>query len=390
MTSDVDTKLPSKRVVDLDLLRGASALAVLVLHASAEPLIEEAAEGRASWVFLLPNVIARFAVPVFMILSGMGLTLSSHRDESYGRFLWRRVASVVPAYVVWTLIYTWLMPKPERSVATLLTDLLTGHACKHLYFVPALLRLYVLFPVLSFFARDLWGVAGSCILSWSMIWLSPALTSTTLGVVVDEALPLRWIGYFVLGIWLGRARQARSDREPHAPATGAAAMPASAPAVGNRALRAHKADSQVACRLARARAAAPVIAIVLLVAMIAIVRVVVAESADIEVALGAAEPLIFPYSVSVLLWVSALTFGTGPLERALTFVSDRSYDVYLSHMLVLHLCMLILQTFTPESTHLMQFAIGVLLGTPMALAIAMLSDAARSGWKRPARGRERA
>jgi surface polysaccharide O-acyltransferase-like enzyme len=344
-----------KRAVELDVLRGASALAVLVLHASSEPLIEEAASGRASWVFLVPNVIARFAVPVFMMLSGIGLTLSSHRDESYWRFLWRRASTVVPAYVIWTLIYAWLLPTHELTASSLLTDLLTGHACKHLYFVPALLRLYVLYPVLSAVARSgVWAVAASCALSWSMIWLSEPLTSTALGVVVDEVLPLRWIGYFVLGIWLANVRSQPSD-------------------------------SRASRTLARVTKLMPVAAVVLFVSMLAIVRTVVAETADIEDALGVAEPLVLPYSVSVLLWVSSRAFGAGPLVRFLSFVSDRSYDVYLSHMLVLHVCTLILQAFIDQPPHVVLFVTGVLLGTPLALLTAMLSDAARSGIERVSR-----
>jgi|GEM_PF-3859837 len=327
----------SGRAVELDVLRGLSALAVIVLHAGSDPLTEQAALGHASWTLLVPNVAARFAVPVFMMLSGMGLTLSARRAETYPRFVWRRLSSIVPEYVVWTFIYAWLLPHDEpMSGRTLLDYLITGHASRHLYFVPAVVRLYLLYPVLRYFARGAWGVAGCCALSWSMIWLSPLLEHMPLGALLSDVLPLRWIGYFVLGIWLAQARASNSG----------AALPS-------------------------IRVFAPLF---VLACIVAIVRYVIAQSADIEVALDAAEPLVFPYSVCVLLWWSGLTFTDGKLVRFLTFVSDHSYGVYLSHSLMLYVCAISLQALPIEHTHLMLFATGVVFGIPLSLATAWLND----------------
>lgn len=326
------------------MLRGASALAVIVLHAGSHPLSDQSASGHASWALLVPNVMARFAVPVFMILSGMGLTLSARRDKGYLRFLWRRMSGIVPAYVAWTLIYAWLFPRHEVVTAhTLVSDLITGNASNHLYFVPAVLRLYILYPVLSYLARSPWGVVGCCALSWSMIWLSPVLASTALGAFADDVLPLRWIGYFVLGIFFANARS-RST----------------APRL-----------------LVGAQTIAPVVAVVSLVGMIAIAQRVISETADIEIALGDAEPLVFAYSIGVLLWSTSASFADGPLVRFLSFVSDHSYTVYLSHMLLLRSIVLSIRALSSESTHVMLFSISVLLGIPLALATAVLSDRAK-------------
>jgi surface polysaccharide O-acyltransferase-like enzyme len=338
----------NERALDLDVLRGAGALAVIVLHASAGPLTQESSLGQASWTLLLPNVMARFAVPVFVILSGMGLTLSARPDDGYPRFLLRRLSSILPAYIAWSLIYNWLLPKHEAlSVRGLAADLYTGHASNHLYFVPAIVRLYVLYPVMRYCARSAWGVLGCCALSASMIWLSPLLPHTQLGAILDAVLPLRWIGYFVLGIWLGSTR-------PH---DGGAAT------------------SRKSARLA------PVVAVLSLGYMIATVRSELAHTADIEVALDAAEPLVFPYSVGILLWVMGEAPADGRLSRLLTFVSHHSYSVYLSHMLMLHVSVLVLQELAAESAQVTRFATGLVLAIPLALLTAVLGAWAKRGWK---------
>jgi peptidoglycan/LPS O-acetylase OafA/YrhL len=349
---------PSTRAGELDVLRGACVLAVIVLHASAGPLTEESVLGRTSWMLLVPNVTARFAVPVFMILSGMGLTLSARHDEGYPRFLWRRLSRIIPAYVVWSLIYAWAFPHHESmSVRTVLAELITGHASHHLYFVPAIVRLYLLYPVVSYLAHAVpWGVAGCCVLSWSMIWLSPMLSHTPLGAFVDDVLPLRWVGYFALGIWLARARWP------------------------NQRTAMSRGSDAVTRALGRAQTLAPVAAIASLGCMIAIVRCVDEQSADIDVALGAAEPLIFPYGVGILLWSTGLRFGAGRFVRFLTFVSDHSYAVYLSHVLILQLCALSVQALVAQRTHLTMFSTGLVLGIPLALATAVLSDRAKRGY----------
>lgn len=326
--------------MQLDMLRGAGALAVIVLHASANPLTEASSLGQPSWMLLVPNVTARFAVPVFVMLSGMALTLAARSDESYLRFLWRRLSRIVPAYLVWTLIYACVFPKHEAlSVRTLLCDLLTGHASSHLYFVPAIVALYALYPLLRALAVP-WGVVCCCALSLSMIWFSALLTSTALGELLDAALPLRFIGYFVLGIWFAQAGLASAA-------------------------------------LAHARRIAPAVAVTSLACMIATVRRVLAQSGNIDVALDEAEPLIFPYSVSVLLWSTSVSPGVGWIRRMLTFVSKHSYSVYLSHVLILHLCARTVHALVAERTHLMMFCTSLVFGIPLSLWAATLGVRAK-------------
>jgi len=236
---------------------------------------------------------------------------------------------------------------------TLFDYLITGHASRHLYFVPAVVRLYLLYPVLRYFARGVWGVAGGCALSWSMIWLSPLLEHMPFGALLNDVLPLRWIGYFVLGIWLAQARASNSG--PALPSI---------------------------------RVFAPLVALASLACIVAIVRYVFAQSADIEVALDAAEPLIFPYSVCVLLWWRGLTFANGRLVRFLRFVSDHSYAVYLSHSLMLYLCTISLQALPIEHTHLLLFVNGVAFGTALSLATAWLNERVKRRLSAPVRSTE--
>jgi surface polysaccharide O-acyltransferase-like enzyme len=338
--------------VELDVLRALGALAVVVLHASAGELTAACAERHADFVFLIPNVAARFAVPAFIILSGMGL-FASDRHESYLRFLQRRMSRLLPAYLAWSLIYVVAMPRqPARDLPQqVLGDLLTGDASYHLYFVPVVVRLYLLYPLVRYIAlRVPWGTAACFLLSWAMIPLQPWLAKSSLGAMLDGALPLCWIGYFALGIKLAEHRLLQRQAQA----------------------RGRVDASARASRLARALA--PAISVAALTAMVAIARRVAEQSANAEVALGAAEPLIFPYAGSVALWVTNTTWRSAWLVRAMTFLSVHSYAIYLAHSLVLRLCAQGLAALDRQPSRLTAFLAIVALGVPLSIIAAMLSD----------------
>lgn len=93
--SDVRTKVGSGRVVELEGLRAVLAWTVVAVHI----LI---CCGYFGVVFLGRNLlseIAEAAVDVFILLSGFAITrLVVVERESYGRYMWRRVCRIVPAY----------------------------------------------------------------------------------------------------------------------------------------------------------------------------------------------------------------------------------------------------------------------------------------------------
>ncbi len=160
-----------KRIIEIDIARALAILAVIVIHISATPLIENFGQDRGpvSLLYLVLNVAARFGVPTFVMLSGMGLALSYRPGGSYVGFLKRRLGKIVPAYLAWSLIYSLFyngdngaLAMPHGvSVSKIAADMVTGGACYHLYFVPLIVILYLLFPVLWKILRTNAGLAGA-------------------------------------------------------------------------------------------------------------------------------------------------------------------------------------------------------------------------------------
>ncbi|NFE81275.1 acyltransferase family protein, partial [Clostridium sporogenes] len=65
-----------KRIESMDILKSLSTLAVIMIHVSASAINNSQFDTNIYKFSLILNQLSRFSVPVFIFLSGMGLTLS--------------------------------------------------------------------------------------------------------------------------------------------------------------------------------------------------------------------------------------------------------------------------------------------------------------------------
>lgn len=132
------------RVVELDFVRVVSMLSVILLHATSGYLFLET---KASYfglsVAFMINQGVRYCVPLFFLLSGLSLELS-YRGQRYIDFIRKRLGKILLPYLFWTSLY-YLDGLQEFSLRELVDAYLWGMAAPHLYFIIALLQLYILY-----------------------------------------------------------------------------------------------------------------------------------------------------------------------------------------------------------------------------------------------------
>ncbi|MCR8968942.1 acyltransferase [Facklamia sp. 7083-14-GEN3] len=190
----------SKRFISFDLLRGFATIAVLLIHLTAPQLPD------SDLVTLFINQASRFAVPVFLILSGWGLDRTDALDSQidYPAFLKERLLKILPAYFFWSIIYAttnfWLVGE-ELSFLTFIKLFLTGHLSYHLYFVPLIVGLYIFYPLLSKIAYNKYMAVA-----FAGIFIYQHISDHLIGYIPYDRLQdyYTYAFCFFFGIWLSR------------------------------------------------------------------------------------------------------------------------------------------------------------------------------------------
>ncbi|MDF2520542.1 MAG: icaC [Clostridia bacterium] len=139
------------RLKEFDYLRVTAVLAVIGIHVTSRFVTINS-------VAYLLNQAARFAVPLFIVLSGFLLYYSSMKGRNKTRtsFLSRRLSKIFIPYLIWTLIYMLYSIRNTIGNAlsvsffsAFLKHLVFGSAAPQLYFIIIILQMYLLYGLLE-------------------------------------------------------------------------------------------------------------------------------------------------------------------------------------------------------------------------------------------------
>jgi surface polysaccharide O-acyltransferase-like enzyme len=96
----------------------------------------------------LLGIVFHVSREVFFLLTAFVLTFSTGRRKMHWPTFWRRrYLFVLVPYLVWTVLY-FLADGAPFLRANLVTDLLTGEARYHLYFLLVSMQIYLIFPLI--------------------------------------------------------------------------------------------------------------------------------------------------------------------------------------------------------------------------------------------------
>lgn len=164
---------------------------------------------------VLTDRLARLSVPLFVALSGYGLSQKYRLGLKGGEFVRNRLLKLLPWYLGWSVFYFlfalvfyhWQM---ASSLNDFLMLLVLGRVDYHLYFVPMIFQLYLLFPIL-FWSWKRWprltlGAALLGQITWLWFFsyqgLAPFNSQYFVGDVEQYFWSPNWLWYFVLGFQL--------------------------------------------------------------------------------------------------------------------------------------------------------------------------------------------
>lgn len=146
----MDHSKKSTYLFSIDALRVIAILAVILIHVTTKTLASLHLDITIAPFSLFLNQAARFAVPLFFLISGFVLELNNKEKLSYMTFFKKRASRILIPYIFWTLLYfLWTNGFNASQLVSLkfLLTVLLGNASYHLYFIPTLILFYIAFPV---------------------------------------------------------------------------------------------------------------------------------------------------------------------------------------------------------------------------------------------------
>ncbi|MDB5135091.1 MAG: acyltransferase family protein [Mucilaginibacter sp.] len=183
--------------------------AVIVLHTASLLLMDYKKAHLNDWLVAdFYNALVRFAVPVFVMITG---ALQLHREYEITDFLKRRLSRVVWPFLFWSLVYvgySWynediaFTGNAWANILVVLHQLKYG-AYYHLWYVYMLIGLYLFMPVISKFVRNATEKEiRYFLLVWFVVMIFNQPYLSRFMPLIDVHYFIGYLGYLVLGHYL--------------------------------------------------------------------------------------------------------------------------------------------------------------------------------------------
>ncbi len=135
----------------IDALRVIAILAVILIHVTTKSMASTGLDITIQPFSLFLNQAARFAVPLFFLISGFVLELNNKSGLSFIEFFKKRASRILIPFIFWSVVYVLYSNSFDISLLLskkFLETLIFGTASYHLYFIPTLILFYIAFPFL--------------------------------------------------------------------------------------------------------------------------------------------------------------------------------------------------------------------------------------------------
>ncbi|GAB6989047.1 acyltransferase [Paenibacillus pini] len=143
------------RIMEIELLRGMAFLAVALQHAIAHFAgLNGVTQTDGVWMTLL-LMAAKFAVPVFIFITGMVLFYNYDGKINYLTFIRKRCSDILIPYILWSAVYftvrAYSQPASVEQAWKWVTMVFTGKNSSHLWYIVMIFQFYLVFPIIRYF-----------------------------------------------------------------------------------------------------------------------------------------------------------------------------------------------------------------------------------------------
>lgn len=210
------SKTSSKHYTNIDILRILACFMVVTIHVAANKWFSVPVDS-SDWAAMnLYDSAARSSVPLFFMISGM-LFLNREKVDPISKLLKNNVLKLVIVYIVWAIFYAvdtvgvHALLSSTKAWGKLGPLIITG--AQHLWFLPTMIGLYLLIPILFAFKEYQNGkyVRYALVLFFIFTILFTTVTrlfpeATTVAEILNKVKYelIGFSGYFILGYYLSK------------------------------------------------------------------------------------------------------------------------------------------------------------------------------------------
>lgn len=208
----MSSKTDKKRLIHYDLLRIFAAFSVVMLHSAAQFWYSLDIYSTEWLIANSYDALFRFGVPIFVMISG-ALFLRPDRSLDMKRLYKHNILRLLVFYVIWSCIYgLWDCRTFDFSISGIkpyIQEMLDGRY--HLWFLPMIIGIYVLLPVLKSWVEhaEKKNLQYFLLLFFIFQICSETLRALTVTDELHSILDLAqiemacsYIGYFIWGYYL--------------------------------------------------------------------------------------------------------------------------------------------------------------------------------------------
>lgn len=212
-------------IYKIPLIKGICIVGVLIIHMTGG-FTQMHDFGWLYYTLLFMNNFGRFAVPLFIAISGFYLSLNK-RNELATPFYRRTLKFLIVPYLAYSLLYSAINLFAGVDLKRIILDIFLGRSAANMWFGLLILQLYLLHPLLrraylkckhrgifvlsAFGMQILWKIFSVTILqrympiSASMLYGTSNSLTDIIPIYVNQfadILFLGYIGYFIAGYYL--------------------------------------------------------------------------------------------------------------------------------------------------------------------------------------------
>jgi surface polysaccharide O-acyltransferase-like enzyme len=283
----------------MDVIRAFAIIAVVLIHVSGIMMTGNNISSRTYNGSVIINQIARFSVPAFILISGIGLTLSYKKEQGYFKFLGRRFNKIIPSYILWCLIYIYFTNK-NFEINNVVNSLIYGKVFYHFYYIPLIVQFYLIYPLIYKFIGTKRGLLVSFVITFGIIIFTRYyITSDELKWFFDKKNLLDWIFYFSFGAFIGK-------------------------------------------NLEKFLMLTKKYRFLILILFLASTFIMLYDAAssirigkDLEYAVTFMRPTVVSYSIFLIFFIFSIEWKENIFMKIISYISRNSYAIYLSHALIL-------------------------------------------------------